>query len=136
MAITEAQRRAHDKYFSKAYRQVKLSMPNDEADALDQHCQKFGFTRAGFIRRAIVEAMERDNSQPVGGDRDFILDDALTQVIDGQEYDVFYRKRSMPRYCSESDLLGGGGGGYSAPVSGGVSVKNSDEKKKTVSKAL
>ena len=61
MAVTEAQRRAHAKYFSKAYKQVKLSMPNGEVDALNQHCQKFEFSKAGFIRRAIKETIERDN---------------------------------------------------------------------------
>ncbi len=61
MSITEAQRRAHDKYFKDNYRQVKLSMPNTEADALDDHCKQYGYSsRAGFIRAAIREKMERD----------------------------------------------------------------------------
>lgn len=71
MAITEAQRRAHDKYFSKAYRQVKLSMPVSEADALEVFCEERGYTKAGFIRRAIIETMAREtgggNDQGDGG---------------------------------------------------------------------
>lgn len=63
MAITDAQRRAHDKYFSKAYKQVKLSVPNDEAEALEAFCEEHGYTKAGFIRRAIAEAMERENKE-------------------------------------------------------------------------
>ena len=62
MAITEAQRRAHDKYFSKAYKQVKLAMPNDEAEALEKYCSEHGYTKAGFIRRAIIEAMAREDT--------------------------------------------------------------------------
>lgn len=60
MALTDAQRKANDKYIREHYRQVKLSMPNEEADALEQHCKKFGYTKAGFIRQAIQEKIERD----------------------------------------------------------------------------
>ena len=60
MALTDAQRKANDKYIKEHYRQVKLSMPNEEADSLEQHCKKFGYTKAGFIRQAIQEKMERD----------------------------------------------------------------------------
>ena len=61
MPITEAQRKAHDKYFSKAYKQVKLSMPKQEADDLEQYCNEHNLTKAGFIREAIKEKMGRDN---------------------------------------------------------------------------
>ena len=57
MAITDAQRRAHDKYFNKAYSQIKLSMPNDEAEALRAYCSAHGLTVAGFIRGLIREAI-------------------------------------------------------------------------------
>ena len=60
MPISDAQRRAHDKYFKENYRQVKLSMPNEEADALEKHCTAYGYTKAGFIRKAIQEKIERD----------------------------------------------------------------------------
>ncbi len=59
MSITDAQRRAHDKYFSKAYSQIKLSMPNDEADALRAFCSDHGLTVAGFIRGLIRDAIAR-----------------------------------------------------------------------------
>ena len=57
MAISDAQRRAHDKYFSKAYTQIKLSMPNEEADALRAYCSEHGLTVAGFIRGLIRDAV-------------------------------------------------------------------------------
>lgn len=60
MALSEAQRKANDKYIKDHYRQVKLSMPNEEADLLEDHCQKYGYTKAGFIRKAIKEKIERD----------------------------------------------------------------------------
>ena len=54
---TEAQRRANKKYFADNYSQVKLSMPNDEADALRQYCADHGLTVAGFIRSLIRDAI-------------------------------------------------------------------------------
>ncbi len=60
MALTEAQRRANDKYLKEHYRQVKLAMPKEEAEALEQHCADHGYTKAGFIRQAIAEKIDRD----------------------------------------------------------------------------
>ncbi len=64
MALTPAQRKANDKYIKGHYTQVKLSMPNDEAEQLDQFCAKHGYTKAGFIRQAIKEKMERNTTMP------------------------------------------------------------------------
>lgn len=60
MALSEAQRRANDKYIKDHYKQVKLSMPIEEANALEDHCIKYGRPKAGFIRDAIKEKMQRD----------------------------------------------------------------------------
>ena len=62
MALTEAQRKANDKYIKEHYRQGKLSMPNEEADELEKHCADYGYTKAGFIRQAIREKMSRDGA--------------------------------------------------------------------------
>lgn len=59
MAVTEAQKRAHEKYMKENYKQVKLSMPNEEAEALEEYCKEKGHTKAGFIRQAIKDKMER-----------------------------------------------------------------------------
>lgn len=61
-ALSAAQRKANDKYIKENYSQVKLSMPNAEAKALDAYCKSRGLTKAGFIRTAIKEKMERDNA--------------------------------------------------------------------------
>ena len=66
MPVSEAQRRAHEKYFKENYRQVKLSMPNEEAEALEKHCASNGYTKAGFIRQAIREKMERGHTANLG----------------------------------------------------------------------
>lgn len=54
---SEAQRKANKKYFAENYRQVKLAMPNDEADALRQYCKNHGLTVAGFIRGLVRDAI-------------------------------------------------------------------------------
>lgn len=59
MALTEAQRKANDKYIAKNYKQVKLSMPNAEAEELERFCEERKFTKAGFIREAVKEKMAR-----------------------------------------------------------------------------
>lgn len=59
-ALSASQRKANEKYIKANYSQVKLSMPNAEAEALDAYCKAHGLTKAGFIREAIKEKMERD----------------------------------------------------------------------------
>ena len=62
MPLSEKKRASNDRWIKENYTQVKLSMPNQEASDLESHCKKFNFTKAGFIRRAIKEAIERDNA--------------------------------------------------------------------------
>lgn len=68
MAITEAQRKAHDKYFADKWTQVKLSMPNDEAAALRQYCSDHGLAIAGFIRGLIRDAIAAGTTPGPRGD--------------------------------------------------------------------
>ncbi len=35
-------------------------MPNEEAETLDRYCKEKGYTKAGFIRQAIKDKMERN----------------------------------------------------------------------------
>lgn len=60
LALSEAQRRANDKYIKENYKQVKLSMPNEEALTLEEYCKIKKCSKAGFIRQAIKEKMERE----------------------------------------------------------------------------
>ena len=61
MSVSEAQKRASKKYFASNYKQVKLSMPIKEAEALENFCKKKNCSKAGFIRDAIKEKIERDS---------------------------------------------------------------------------
>ena len=58
VSLTDALKRANEKYLKENYKQVKLSMPIEEAEALELYRKEKGHTRAGFIRQAIKEKME------------------------------------------------------------------------------
>ena len=58
--ITPTRKKANEKYIQNNYKQVKLSMPKAEAETLDEYCKAKGLTKAGFIRQAIKEKMERE----------------------------------------------------------------------------
>ena len=65
VALSEKKRISNDKWIKENYKQVKLSMPNEEAEALDAYCKNYFknekekelWTKAGFIREAIKEKM-------------------------------------------------------------------------------
>lgn len=60
MTLSASRRKANDKYIAENYSRIALSMPNVEAQALREYCASNKLTIAGFIRRAIVDAMARD----------------------------------------------------------------------------
>lgn len=57
--VSEAKKRANKKWHDANYTQVKLSMPNEEAEILDSYCKEKGHTKAGFIRQAIKDKIAR-----------------------------------------------------------------------------
>lgn len=60
ITLTEAQKKANEKYIKTHYKQVKLSMPNEEAEVLNNYCKEKGHTKNGFIRQAIKDKIERN----------------------------------------------------------------------------
>ena len=69
MALSEKKRISNDRWIKEHYTQVKLSMPNQEAETLDTYCKERDITKAGFIRQAIKEKMERDTPSYVEKDK-------------------------------------------------------------------
>jgi len=63
MTVSDAQKKASKKYFDNNYKQVKLSMPIAEAEALEKHCTAHNYSKAGFIREAIKEKIIKDNNE-------------------------------------------------------------------------
>ena len=58
MSTSDAQKKANKKYFDNNYKQV---MPNKEAEILENFCKEKNCSKAGFIREAIKEKIERDS---------------------------------------------------------------------------
>ena len=60
MAITEARRKANEKYNAKAYDEIKVRVPKGRKAELQAHAEKRGESLNGFIGRAIEEQVKRD----------------------------------------------------------------------------
>lgn len=62
MAVSEAQLKAAKKYQQK-FDKVQIRVPHEEKDIIDAHASKMGESVNAFVRRAIAETMDRDNSK-------------------------------------------------------------------------
>lgn len=58
----KASTKAQNKYISKAYDRINLTMPKGKKDTVQAHAAKLGESVNSFINRAIDEAIERDNT--------------------------------------------------------------------------
>ena len=57
---SKAQQKAVNKYVSKDYDRVNLTMPKGKKEKLAEHATSYGESLNGFINRAIDETLERD----------------------------------------------------------------------------
>lgn len=62
MPVSKAQQKATNKYISKAYDRINLTLPKGRKDIIQSHAETLGESVNGFINRAINETMERDGS--------------------------------------------------------------------------
>jgi len=60
MPVSEARRRANEKYNAKAYDQILLRVKKGQKEVIQAHADSRGESMAAFITRAIQETMERD----------------------------------------------------------------------------
>lgn len=58
----KASTKAQNKYISKAYDRINLTMPKGKKDTVQTHAAQRGESVNSFINRAIDEAIERDGS--------------------------------------------------------------------------
>jgi hypothetical protein len=63
MSLTEAQKRARDKYNSNNLTAITIRVPNAEAQALDEYINTNDVSKAGFIRRFVKEAIKAPISE-------------------------------------------------------------------------
>lgn len=75
MAVSKAQQKAVTKYVKNKYDRFGLTMPKGALDSIKAHAEICGESVNGFIKRAIQETMERDETSrrmglnPVSGER-------------------------------------------------------------------
>ena len=62
MAASEAQKRAIAKWQKEKVAEVKFRVPKGERAFIQAHAKEQGESTTAFIKRAIREAMERDNA--------------------------------------------------------------------------
>lgn len=60
MPLSEKKKASNKKWIKENYTQVKFAMPNREAEALNAYCTAKGYTKAGFIRQLIKDAIAAD----------------------------------------------------------------------------
>ena len=66
--ISEARRRANEKYNAKAYDEIKIRVLKGRKAEIQAYAEARGESVNGFINRAISEAMERDKAAPEGAE--------------------------------------------------------------------
>ena len=66
MPVSNAQKKATQKWESKAYDKVTYRLPKGMKNEIDKHIANSNESANGFVRRAIDEALERDKC--TGGD--------------------------------------------------------------------
>lgn len=60
MAVSKAQQKATNKYISKAYDRINLTVPKGRKEEIQAHCEARGESVNGFINRAIFDTLERE----------------------------------------------------------------------------
>jgi len=63
MPVSEAQRKATDKYIKDTFDELKVRVPKGKKATLQAHAAERNESLNGFVNRAIDEAVERDNTK-------------------------------------------------------------------------
>lgn len=62
MAVSESQLRASKKYHSK-FERIYIRVSVEEKEAIEAYAEKVGESVNSFVRRAVAEAMEREQAR-------------------------------------------------------------------------
>lgn len=60
MPLTEAQRRANDKYIKENYQRLTISYPKEYCQRIREAAKKAGDTLAGYVKRALDAQMKKE----------------------------------------------------------------------------
>lgn len=67
---TEARKRGNRKWDAANLDRISIAVPKGHKDAIKAHAEARSESVNGFINRAIEETMERDNTTPVGPEKE------------------------------------------------------------------
>lgn len=59
MALSEARKRANEKYNAKAYEQILVRVPKGKKQKIQEYAESRNETTNGFINRVVDEAMKQ-----------------------------------------------------------------------------
>jgi len=63
MAKTKTSSAVKNRYNAKAYDQLPIRVQKGEKEVIQAHAEAMGESLNGFVKRAIAEAIERDNAK-------------------------------------------------------------------------
>ena len=63
MPVSESRKRANEKYNAANYQQIQVRVTRGQKEIIKAHAAEHGESLNGFINRAIVETVERDNRE-------------------------------------------------------------------------
>lgn len=58
--VSEAKKRANNKWVEKNYKRINLAIPKEEAEEIEIYCKKREISKNSFFRQAAKEKMERE----------------------------------------------------------------------------
>ena len=61
MSVSDAQRKARDKWLKEKVEDVKMRVPKGQRAVIQEHAKKCGEPVNAFLNRAVAETIERDN---------------------------------------------------------------------------
>ena len=74
--LSEAQKRAKDKYNKKAYKQFNVKLKPFQMEILEEYCNKYEYSKNNFAILALKEKMEKDTGKSFD---EFLKDNQATQ---------------------------------------------------------
>ena len=64
MPVSEARRRANDKWLKEKVEEIKFRVPKGNKEIIQAHAAEQGESVNAFLNRAVKETMERDRTKP------------------------------------------------------------------------
>lgn len=61
--VSEARKRANEKYVKNTYDELKVRVPKGKKEAIKEHAEKQNESLNSFVNRAIDQAIEQDNQK-------------------------------------------------------------------------